>query len=90
MEAGSNNWELNAPSTNPTAPPSPGKRAARNGTGEDGVKKTRRLTLEERTRLMGVLRTGVERGYGYIRIWRMSYPSNLFYLPMTFILYFTY
>ncbi len=73
--AGGNEWELNAPSTNPTTPPSPGREAAKNGTGEG--KTRRRLTPDERSRLIEALRAGVEKGYGYMRIWRMLRESGI-------------
>ncbi len=77
LEAGGNEWGLNAPSTNPTAPPGPGRKAASNGTGEGGMNNQRRLTPEVREKLLEALRTGIENGYGYIRIWRMLRESRI-------------
>ncbi len=49
-------------------PSNPGKAGLQ---GEGLPKTQRRLTPEERCRLLEALRIGVERGYGYVKIWRM-------------------
>lgn len=72
------NREQYAPSTNPTAPPGPGRKAAMDGTGEDRMEKTRRrLTPEKRARLLDALRRGVEKGYGYVDVWRELKKSGI-------------
>ncbi len=46
--------------------------------GEGGVKKTqRRLTLEEKAKVLEAIKIGVERGYGYGRIWKTLKASGM-------------